>query len=400
LKERVNFAPANLTYKVYIIDEVHMLTKEAFNALLKTLEEPPSHIIFILATTEIEKVPITILSRSQRFDFKLASQDEISQKVKLILEGESRTMADEAISLLVELGRGSFRDTETILEKILNTLENPKKEIGLENIEEVLGIASYSQIEELAEAISNKSQVKVFGIVKSIEESGINPKYVINQLLENFRKRLLRRVIEKSGDLSASELAFIVSAFVEAFSQIRFSPIEILPLEVALVNIFDKIGTSTDIISVSKPEKEISSPKEFKQKIKSTKEVLPEREESEEQKNSDKKSEISVFELKSKWEDLLNEIKPYNHHLVAFLSKAEPLSVENNSIQIKVAYKFHKDRIENQKSKDAINKVTGIVYGKEYSFECILDENMKSTEMKDGFSEDTNEELVEEIFKE
>ncbi|HEX9804482.1 MAG TPA: hypothetical protein VGA67_02275, partial [Candidatus Dojkabacteria bacterium] len=343
---------------------------------------------------------ITILSRSQRFDFKLASQDEISQKVKLILEGESRTMADEAISLLVELGRGSFRDTETILEKILNTLENPKKEIGLENIEEVLGIASYSQIEELAEAISNKSQVKVFGIVKSIEESGINPKYVINQLLENFRKRLLRRVIEKSGDLSASELAFIVSAFVEAFSQIRFSPIEILPLEVALVNIFDKIGTSTDIISVSKPEKEISSPKEFKQKIKSTKEVLPEREESEEQKNSDKKSEISVFELKSKWEDLLNEIKPYNHHLVAFLSKAEPLSVENNSIQIKVAYKFHKDRIENQKSKDAINKVTGIVYGKEYSFECILDENMKSTEMKDGFSEDTNEELVEEIFKE
>jgi len=129
LKENVNFVPTQGKYKIYIIDEVHMLTTEAFNALLKTLEEPPAQIIFILATTEAHKLPLTIISRVQRFDFKLAEDKFIELKLKKILDAEKVNIEDEALKLLISSAEGSFRDGESILEKVLNSTDKKSTKI-------------------------------------------------------------------------------------------------------------------------------------------------------------------------------------------------------------------------------------------------------------------------------
>jgi len=120
LKAKIDFVPSGSKYRVYVIDEVHMLTKEAFNALLKTLEEPPAHIIFILATTEPHKIPQTILSRVMRFDFKLGTREELRQNLVRILAEEEIQMDDNAIELVIQLARGSYRDSLSILEKIIS----------------------------------------------------------------------------------------------------------------------------------------------------------------------------------------------------------------------------------------------------------------------------------------
>ena len=121
LKERIEFAPSKGKYKIYIIDEVHMLTNEAFNALLKTLEEPPSHIIFILATTDVHKLPATILSRCQRYDFRLGTELEIEKVLKSVLKSEKLKIEDEALKLVVRNARGSYRDALSLLDVIVNS---------------------------------------------------------------------------------------------------------------------------------------------------------------------------------------------------------------------------------------------------------------------------------------
>jgi DNA polymerase-3 subunit gamma/tau len=147
IKEAVEFMPSIGNFKVYIIDEVHMMTKEAFNALLKILEEPPKHVVFLMATTEILKIPPTIISRSQVYELKHASQDDIVQKIKVILENEKRNISDNSINLIAKLGKGSFRDTETILEKILNSSD--KKSIDDESIISILGVSQAEFIDEI-----------------------------------------------------------------------------------------------------------------------------------------------------------------------------------------------------------------------------------------------------------
>jgi DNA polymerase III subunit gamma/tau len=147
LKESVDFMPSIGQVKVYIIDEVHMMTKEAFNALLKTLEEPPKHIIFLMATTELFKIPPTIISRSQVFELKFATIENIVQKIEFILKGENRKVDPEAQKLIAKLGKGSFRDTETILEKVLNSSES--KEISLDEVTQILGLSQAVLIEDI-----------------------------------------------------------------------------------------------------------------------------------------------------------------------------------------------------------------------------------------------------------
>ncbi len=406
LRQKVNFAPSSLKYKVYIIDEVHMLTKEAFNALLKTLEEPPSHVIFILATTEVERMPITIISRTQRFDFKLASDDEIKKKIKFILRSEKKNLDDSALNLLVKLGKGSFRDTESVLEKVLGS-SSDIKEYTAEDLEAILGIASNDSIKELGNALLDKDSSRAFQILEELNKSGVNIKYFIEQLIEAYRQKLILKTVSAKGEFNLRDIVFIITTLLEANSQIRFSPIDLLPLEIAVSKIIDRLGgdSSFEVQEAhgvkEKNEKKFDSSGKDSSSVNKKVPVIEEDGKPKEIATEKKEvyaGQVSYEEVSSKWNALIEKIRPFNHHLVAFLSKSAPERLEGDVLIVRVGYKFHKQRIEQKRSRDAIGQVTEELFSTPLTFECIIDEKLKTKQKEDDFQEDSNTDVVEEIF--
>ncbi len=185
LREKVAITPTQGKYKVYIIDEVHMLTKEAFNALLKTLEEPPEHAVFIMATTDAYKVPVTITSRAQTFTFKLANTKTMLQFLKSVAENEKIKISDEALEVIVKRSGGSFRDSLSLLDQI-STLSN--KEITKEMVISAMGLPEDEKIAELLKEYASGNIVKITTILKDLLSSGIKP--------ETFAEELIATIIE------------------------------------------------------------------------------------------------------------------------------------------------------------------------------------------------------------
>ena len=180
LREKVAIAPTAGKYKIYIIDEVHMLTKEAFNALLKTLEEPPEHAIFIMATTDAYKVPVTITSRSQTYTFRLAEPNVIFPYVKSICEKEKILITDDALTVVVKRGGGSFRDTLSLLDQI-STLSD--KQISKEMVVAALGLPEDEQIKNMLTAYQNGDSSTVINELRDILSSGIKPETLAEELI-------------------------------------------------------------------------------------------------------------------------------------------------------------------------------------------------------------------------
>ena len=179
LRESIQFLPAELRFKVYIIDEAHMLTKEAFNALLKTLEEPPSHVVFILATTEPHKIPVTILSRVTRLDFKLATESELVNKVKLIADREELDIDKKALKQVFKLSGGSFRDAESILAKLIHS---GSKKIDIITVKNIFGLLTEQEYLEILGLINQKDFKLLEKFIKNIDDSNIQ--YLVEGLLE------------------------------------------------------------------------------------------------------------------------------------------------------------------------------------------------------------------------
>lgn len=179
LREKVTIAPVSLNKKIYIIDEVHMLSKPAFNALLKTLEEPPEHVVFILATTEVHKLPDTILSRTQRFHFRPIGSDDMTKHLKTIAKKEKIAITDEALTIIGARANGSFRDAISLLDQLSNVSD---KEITADLIEGALGLAPHKQLELLVEAITSHKLGSAIKLLGSLEESGVSPAVLSDQL--------------------------------------------------------------------------------------------------------------------------------------------------------------------------------------------------------------------------
>ena len=184
LREKVKYPPVNAKYKVYIIDEVHMLTDSAFNALLKTLEEPPKYVVFILGTTEVQKLPATILSRCLRFDFKLVSNEALEKHVKYIFDDSGIKYEDEAVSLIAKLGQGSVRDTLSIADMCV---AYTNKNVTYNAVVEAIGITNNEVLKQLAENILNKNAKNLLNHINEIAKSGKNFSMVAKDLVGYFR---------------------------------------------------------------------------------------------------------------------------------------------------------------------------------------------------------------------
>lgn len=189
LREKVQIAPVSAGKKVYIIDEVHMLSKPAFNALLKTLEEPPEHVVFILATTDIHKVPDTILSRTQRFTFRAITPSDAQSHLRFIADSEHISIDDDALALIAEHGGGSFRDSISLLDQ-LRSLSADGETISANLVEQVVGLAPTSELQALLNAYETHDAETIIATLDTLEGQGIDARQVVNQLIALLRPRL------------------------------------------------------------------------------------------------------------------------------------------------------------------------------------------------------------------
>ncbi|MCB0378022.1 MAG: DNA polymerase III subunit gamma/tau [Bdellovibrionales bacterium] len=214
LRETVGYMPSSGKYKVYIIDEVHMLSTSAFNALLKTLEEPPEHVIFMFATTEVQKIPATILSRCQRFDFRNHTLNDIADHLKNICKQEGINSEDAALFLIAKQAKGSIRDSLTLLEQIISF---SGKNITLQAVMDILGLTDRHLLLSTIKAIANKDKSQMFEATESFKSSGYDPTLFAEELLELWRNALMVKMdCHKQGpmdigDNEIEELQTIVS---------------------------------------------------------------------------------------------------------------------------------------------------------------------------------------------
>lgn len=410
LIEKINFAPTSGKYKVYIIDEVHMLSKGAFNALLKTLEEPPSHAVFILATTEAYKVPPTIISRCQKFDFRRLNIEEIKKCLADIAQKEGIKVENGVFDFIATNSSGGLRDSQSLLGQILSFGDS---EVTMKEVQEILAVVDIAKAVELVDLISEKKYSDAILYVNKINDDGYDSEQFAKSVVEYARKLILIKVSPEmkkkfSSELTEEQIANleeiskkvpvpklvqIIRAFIRAREEIRSAILPQMPLELAIceINISEgsepaKIaGTAQDKknetaglqekvlpeaekrkgvgLSIEKLQNMVKESISFVkgQESMSKAEDNPERatEELPKQTEIAGDSRIDLETVKGEWCEILEEVKLHNHSLTAFLKTCQPVSVENNEIIIACQYSFHKDKLQKVSSKSIIEKVAG-----------------------------------------
>lgn len=256
LKEGIRFSPIKAKYKVFIIDEVHMLTKEAFNALLKTLEEPPVYAVFILATTEVEKLPATIISRVQRFDFKRLGIKEIMQKIEMIAKSEKIKITEDALREIARAAEGSHRDAESLLDQLISL---GYKEITVKIIEDVLGRINFKTVLQFLDFLADNNSLDAINLINKSYTQGIDPKEFSRACLKITRNIAVLKVSPETEKILSSDMAQeqitdiknlaqkfsiekikkLLNEMIKIQDLIKHSPIPTLPLELIVMDLGD-----------------------------------------------------------------------------------------------------------------------------------------------------------------
>jgi len=252
LKESVRFGPTVGRFKIYIIDEVHQLTKEAFNALLKTLEEPPEHAVFVLASTEPQKILDTIISRTQRFDFKRLSVDQILEKLNRIVKAEKIKIDREALRMIASSGDGSIRDAESNFAKVISFKSD---NILPEDVQEILDLVPFKINQEFLNFLATSKKTEALQYINKLYESGVDLEQFAKSFIDYLRKVLIislnpatkisfsnqfnqeqiQIMIAQARYLTADKIVRAVKIFIQAKEQMKVSPIPQLPLELAVI---------------------------------------------------------------------------------------------------------------------------------------------------------------------
>jgi len=404
LRERVNFAPNVAKYKVYIVDEVHMLTEPAANALLKTLEEPPPHVKFVLATTEPHKVPTTILSRCQRFDFKRIPQAAMVSRLTSICEQEGIAIEPAALKLIARSATGSMRDAENLLEQLVAYYGN---EIEPHQVQAILGITGDPRAQELAKYIIDRDVSAGLATINSAANDGLDLRQFNRELVEYLRGLLLIKAgadeaidltpeaVEEMKTLAARASLDQLSQAVKLFRQVDvdfdgFSP---LPLELAFVECAlpaeEEAPTFTPQPRAAKKEAPAVTPQPRAAK-KETPAITPQPQAREEavaappeavEKREEPRAipmpELSpeIEQLRNRWREVVASLRGMGSrgNLDAFLRSAcEPVALEGDTIILGFYYAFHKEKIEDPKYRHMVEQKVSEVFGATYKIRCRL----------------------------
>jgi len=396
---------SNNNFKVFIIDEVHMLSLSAFNALLKTLEEPPKNVIFILCTTEIYKVPATIISRCERFDFKRISVNDMVAKLDHIIKNEGLEVDKEVLELIALKSDGHLRDAESLLSQII-AISGDKIDIASANL-----IIPSNNIEEkidFLEALSRKDAFLAIKMINDISGNGVSLKNFLNDLIELLRKMLLNKVSDSlssslgldlnekleikinnvNKNFSLENLVNITEELMLALKELSTSFIPQMPIELAIINIsqINRSGSSNSF----EPIKNISNS--------STKEYSNANNVSVKKEKIFKKniSGINLDEIENRWPEFLNKLKPLNHSLSFVLQSCNIDGIDGKKICLSFKYKFHKDRLDSPEIKKIIEDVLQDVYKTDLSIEALVNENMDIN--KDNIDKNGGE-IIDNLLK-
>lgn len=329
LRDAINLAPSGSAFKVYIIDEVHMLTTEAFNALLKTLEEPPAHAVFVLATTDPQKVPATIKSRCVGISFHKATAPELAAALKRIVTAEKITIDKGALILLAESVDGSFRDAVKLLEQV----SFHKGKITVEVVRTLISLSEESILAKFFESLVKKDARVSLSIIEELTANGADIKTFLVDCLRALHTKLI------AGDADSKEL---IRRFTEAYGLMKISPIAQLPLELAVVEYCE------DFSVPPLPPLAPSVP------------LAPQL------------GLLTLEKLTEHWKDFIEELKPLNHSMAGVLRSARPKSVTNGIVTIEAFYQFHKDKLSESKTKDVLIEVLKKLFGEKAKVEIIL----------------------------
>ncbi|WP_308555807.1 DNA polymerase III subunit gamma/tau [uncultured Lactobacillus sp.] len=261
IRDKVKYAPTEGKYKVYIIDEVHMLSMGAFNALLKTLEEPPEHVVFILATTELQKVPATIISRTQRYNFKRISKEDLEKRMKYILDQENIKYEDKAISVIAQVADGGMRDALSILDQLLSY---EKESVNYEDALQITGFADRKNVEQILLKLLSKDAPAALKLAQEELDKGASSKNILDELVDMTTKCLMiikagdddknmflsEGFIDKIKDVPTSTYYRLITLANKALNDLRYTNQQQIPLEVFLV---EATGNENEVKQVSAP---------------------------------------------------------------------------------------------------------------------------------------------------
>lgn len=371
LREKIKFAPAENKYKVFIIDEVHMLTKEAFNALLKTLEEPPAHAIFVLATTEIHKVPNTIISRCQRHDFRRIKRSEIVSQLIQISKKENISVSDEALEMIAEASEGGLRDAISLLDQISSV---GLKEIEGRDVEEVLGLAPHKQVYEFTKSLLLNETEKSLSILTNLQKNGSD----IVVFAKSVQDLLTKVISAKAGNIEniegtkeqIEELKGLTTA-IDISRAIRAAD-SLVKAQISFRSGVDPIFAMTIACFEGEETKEQGAQFDTEPStIKKAKES--------------KSTPIKDKRTNGQWHHFLMEIKSRNNTIHAFLRVAVPV-FDERSVTLTFPYKFHKERLEESKNKRLVEETLYKVYGKPYEVICVLESAGRGVKLDDANS--------------
>jgi DNA polymerase-3 subunit gamma/tau len=352
LKEKINYQPVNGNKKVYIIDEVHMLTKEAFNALLKTLEEPPSHVIFILATTEVDKIPDTVISRCQRYDFLPLNMNDIIEMLKMVAEKENINMDEESLKLIYRKSEGSARDSFSIFEQVVSNFSG--EEIDIEKTRMALGIIPDKLLNEFLEMITNGDKSSGIDFVDKLWEDGI--------LIENFLKDFsyfLKENLKREDSIGIDRTLSLISVIYFVLGEFRYEEDKRL-LGYVLIN---EIFKSEAPVVITAVRQETAADNTAAETI-SAKTVEKPAQEAETAAAVDV-SDLNIGIIEKKWPVFKGELKKESIMLSAFLTDTNPLELEGNKLVLGLPawQSFHREKIEDKDNKLKIEKILKKIYG-------------------------------------
>jgi DNA polymerase-3 subunit gamma/tau len=396
--QNARFAPVARAYKIFIIDEVHMLSTPAFNALLKTLEEPPARVLFILATTELHKVPQTIISRCQHFEFRKVSQQDMVNRLMWIAQQESKSISEAVLKNIASSAEGSLRDAESLLGQILSLDE---KNITDEQAELVLSRPRHDSALELIDLTYKQNASSAILLLNELLDDGVQMNQFAGEIIETLRLLMLGHVganiklgivfseeYEDKAKLlikncSLNFLTTSLEVFMTKKQELKFSDMPQLPLELAILEIIESLNNKNDDFNNDNEEiKTIHQTKEEKPKLEVKAEAKEVKTDSDAWQPAKKelisnnkeiqveavikkaKNQIDIKEIKKNWAKVLTSLEKHHHPLAVTLKMSEPVSIdEYNVLRLNCHHRFHQQRIMEHKNRVVIEQVFDEIFG-------------------------------------
>ena len=424
IRENVKYTPAKCKYKVYIIDEVHMLSQGAFNALLKTLEEPPSYVIFILATTEPHKIPATILSRCQRFDFKRVTVKDMATRMKEICDDVNIEVDERALNLIARNSQGALRDALSILDQCMSFSEG---NIEYKDVVDLLGTVNIEQLFEMAEYVIKEDTKKCLEILNEFVIWGKDIKNLVDDLIDHFRNLMVCKVSKDLDEIislpdETVELLKSQSSLIETNEIIRILNILSTTQDAIKSSTNPRVLAEVSIMKLSHPMfddskeallKRISTLEETirsgnikinnietKESIEVEKEIVQEQPKEEVYYEEVKSEDVKLIE--KSWENILMHIKKdKNMPVYAILREAREFNVNSNNLYIMFDdnFAFAKNKLSDSNTLEYVESIVRETINRSFSIKIILRSESKNIKLEiEKEEKDKGEEILEEVF--